>query len=114
MMTEEEFVQVETLRKAGWTITQIAAELGYHPATVSKWLREGPTPPRRRAVSDRVIDDRWAGRIEGLLEHNRDLLATSIMRVLVAEGFEGGYSTLTLEFPLRLGHSVYAAMLSVF
>ncbi|NQV07006.1 helix-turn-helix domain-containing protein [bacterium] len=38
MMTEEEYVKVEALRKAGWTITQIADELGYHPATVSKWL----------------------------------------------------------------------------
>ncbi len=77
MMTEEEFVQVEALRKAGWTSTQIVEELGYHPATVSKWLREGPPPPRRRPVSDPVIERRWAARIEGLLEHNRDLLATS-------------------------------------
>lgn len=42
MMTEEEYVRVETLRRAGWTIGQIADESEYHPATVSKWLREGP------------------------------------------------------------------------
>ncbi|MGH8936912.1 MAG: IS21 family transposase [Acidimicrobiia bacterium] len=95
MMTEEEFVRVETLRKAGWTISQIADELGYHPATVSKWLREGPPPPRRLGVAEPVIEDRWAARITELLEHNEDLLATSILRVLRVEGFEGGYSTLT-------------------
>jgi len=95
MMTEEEYVRVDTLRKAGWTISQIAAELGYHPATVSKWLREGPPPVSRSAVSDPVIDERWASRVGQLLEHNRDLLATSILRVLEAEGFNGGYSTLT-------------------
>jgi transposase len=95
MMTEEEYVRVDTLRKAGWTISQIASELGYHPATVSKWLREGPPPVSRPAVADPVIDERWASRVGELLEHNRDLLATSILRVLEAEGFDGGYSTLT-------------------
>jgi len=73
MMTEEEYVRVETLRRAGWTIGQIADELGYHPATVSKWLREGPPPSRRRPVAVPVIDDRWAGRVAELLDHNEDL-----------------------------------------
>ena len=59
----------------GWTIFQIAEEVGEHPATVSKWLAEGPPPVRRAAVTGPVIDDRWA-RIDGLLEQNRDLLAT--------------------------------------
>jgi len=51
MMTQEEFMKVQELRAAGWTIVQIAEEVGYHPATVSAWLRNGG--PRRPGVRHR-------------------------------------------------------------
>ena len=35
MMTQEEFMEVQVLRSAGWSIRQIAEHVGYHPATVS-------------------------------------------------------------------------------
>ena len=44
MMNQEDFVKLANLRRQGWTIREIAAETGYHPATISKWLREGPPP----------------------------------------------------------------------
>lgn len=38
MLTQEEYVhEVLELRRQGWTIGEIAAQVGYHPATVSKW-----------------------------------------------------------------------------
>ena len=37
MMTQEEFMEVQVLRAAGWSIRQIAEHVGYHPATVSSW-----------------------------------------------------------------------------
>jgi IS30 family transposase len=52
MMTQEEFMDVVALRRQGWTITDIAAEIGHHPETVSKWLNRaarrlaGRLPPR--------------------------------------------------------------------
>ena len=39
MMNQETYVKLEDLHKQGWTIKEIAAETGYHPATVSKWLK---------------------------------------------------------------------------
>jgi transposase len=96
MMTQEEFMNVKALKAAGWTIRQIAHHLGYHPATVSAWLKAGGPPPKRSTpVDERVIDERWRQRIAALLAHNAELRATSIMRVLRAEGFDGSYQTLT-------------------
>ncbi len=43
-MTQEEFMDVVALRRQGWTITDIAAEIGHHPETVSKWLKQGGPP----------------------------------------------------------------------
>ena len=63
MMTQEEYVnEVLALRRQGRTIAEIAAELGYHPATVSKWLRHGGPPPARTVEpAVRVICQRPAG-----------------------------------------------------
>ena len=47
MMTQEEFMDVVALRRQGWTITDIAAEVGRHPDTISKWLRAGGPPAHR-------------------------------------------------------------------
>jgi hypothetical protein len=41
-----------------------------------------------------VVDQRWAGRIEELLGRNPNLLASSVYRLLVAEGFPASYPTL--------------------
>ena len=64
MMTQEEYVNgVLALVRQGKTIKEIGEELGYHPATVSKWLRSGGPPPARAvAPAERVMDERWAGR----------------------------------------------------
>jgi transposase len=96
MMTQEEFMDVQSLHAAGWTIRQIAEHAGYHPATVSDWLRNGGPPPKRATpVEELVIDERWQTRIAGLLSQNAQLQASSIMRVIGAEGFDGSYPTLT-------------------
>jgi IS30 family transposase len=52
MMTQEEFMDVVALRRQGFTIVDIAALVGRHPQTVSKWLKQaarrlaGRLPPR--------------------------------------------------------------------
>ena len=96
MLTQEEYMDVVALRRQGWTIGQIAESVGHHPATVSSWLKRGGPPPRREAPAGRVavIDDRWAARIGELLAANEELLATSVERILRAEGWEGSYPSL--------------------
>jgi lambda repressor-like predicted transcriptional regulator len=110
MMTQEEFMDVVALRRQGWTITDIAAEVGRHPDTVAKWLKAGG-PPERRQVVDSVIDQRWARRVEELLAKNPNLLASSVYRLLVAEGFSASYPTLvrhlrSVRGPRRVGPRV--------
>ena len=51
MLTQEEYRDVLGMRRQGWTINEIARETNYHPATVSKWLKDGGPPPAR--TSDR-------------------------------------------------------------
>lgn len=42
MMSQEEYMeQVLALRRQGLSIKEVAAVVGYHPATVSFWLKNG-------------------------------------------------------------------------
>jgi transposase len=96
MMTQEEYVSgVLALKRQGKTISEIADELGYHPATISRWLRDGGPPAARSiAPAERVIDERWEERIRQLVEPPADkLLATSVFEIISAEGFDGSYPT---------------------
>ena len=96
MLSQEEYMDVVALHRQGWTIGQIAESIGRHPATVSSWLKKGGPPPRRAAPAGHVpvIDDRWAARIDELLDANPELLATSVERIIRAEGYGGSYESL--------------------
>jgi transposase len=96
MLTQEEFMDVLKLRHEGFTITEIADELGYHPATIARWIAAGGPPPARETDrSELLIDEHWARRIEMLLEANPRLLATSVFAIIETEGFEGSYPTVS-------------------
>jgi len=96
MMTQEEYMDVKALKAGGWTIKQIAEHLGYHPATISSWLKAGgPLPTRSVPEAELVVDERWRSRIAELLRHNAHLQGSSIMRVISAEGYSGSYQSLT-------------------
>lgn len=94
MMNQEEYVDVHALKNEGHTIKEIAEQLGFHPATISKWLRNGG-PPTRVEVPDeqRVMTAAWRARIVALLTKHERLLAVSIHNKLRVEGFEGSYPT---------------------
>jgi transposase len=85
--------EVLVLKHQGWTITEIADELGYHPATISNWLASGGPPERRRPQAPPLIDEHWAARIAQLLARSPRLLATSVFEIVTAEGFSGSYPT---------------------
>ena len=95
MMTQEEYMNLMALRRQGRSITEIADELGYHPATVSLWLRNGGPPPARTIdPATRVIDEVWAERIGELIRPPAEkLLANSVFEIIAAEGFGGSYPT---------------------
>jgi transposase len=115
MMTQEEFMDVQALHRQGFTITDIARAVGHHPATVSAWIKRGGPPLGRQTdPADRVVDEHWARRITALLEANPNLLATSVERLLRAEGFEGSYPTLVRHLrELRGVRKHHSAQVSV-
>jgi transposase len=105
MLTQEEYVQrVLELKRQGWSVTEIAREVGYHPATVSKWLKQGG-PPEKRTVNstERVIDVRWAKRIDELIAPPSKLLATSVFEIVCAEGYPGSYPSVVRHVRARRG-----------
>ena len=93
MMTQEEYMDLLALRRQGKTIAEMAYELGYHPATVSGWLKNGGPPPARTiAPAVRVVDEGWAERIRLLTQPPAEkLLARSVFEIIAAEGFGGSY-----------------------
>jgi len=84
-------VNVNDLHKQGWTISEIAAETGWHRTTVSKYLKDGP--PAARATEAPVMTEEWRSRIDTMLGAYPRLLSVSVHNKLRAEGFEGSYPT---------------------
>ena len=105
MMTQEEYVQrVLELQRQGWSVKEIAADVGYHPATVSKWLKQGGPPPKRSvSPASRVVDDRWARRIDQLITPPSKLLSTSVFEIIRAEGYPGSYPSVVRHVRARRG-----------
>ena len=96
MLTQEEYMNVLKLRHEGFTIAEIADELGYHPATISRWIEKGGPPMARETDrSELLIDEHWERRIQMLLEANPRLLATSVFSIISIEGFLGSYPTVS-------------------
>ena len=63
MMTQEEFMDVKAMKRQGLSIKEIAEETGYHPSTISNWLKNGGPTEKRSSVVPAVIDERWSARI---------------------------------------------------
>ena len=98
MMNQEMYVNIKDLREQGWTLEEISAETGWHPATISRRLRQGPPPAKRPTPdSSKVMNARWSEKVQTLIGDHPRLLGISVFRCLQAEGFEGGYSTVTRE-----------------
>jgi transposase len=92
MMTQEEFMDVLGMRRQGLSFKEIGDDLGYHPATIAKWVKAGGPPPARTVEEvDRVVDEVWADRLLSLLIGNPKLLAKSLFEIVSAEGFTGSY-----------------------
>jgi transposase len=102
MMTQEEFMDVKAMKRQGLTIKEIAEETGYHPSTISDWLKNGGPPTKRVRSVPPVIDEVWAARIGELVRAAPRLLATSVFELIAAEGYAGSYVTVARHlFDLR-------------
>lgn len=85
-------MDVLAMKRQGMSYVEIGDELGYHPATIAKWVKAGGPPPARSVDErDRVVDPVWADRLTALLVGNPKLLAKSLFEIISAEGFEGSY-----------------------
>ena len=91
MMTQEEFMDVRAMKRQGMSIKEIAEETGYHPSTISGWLRNGGPPERRPSSRSAVIDEHWAAEIAALVHKSPRLLATSAFELIKAQGYGGSY-----------------------
>jgi len=91
MMTQEEFMDVMAMKRQGHSIKEIAEETGYHPSTISSWLKNGGPPAKRSSPNPPVIDEIWSARIAELVRAAPRLLATSVFELIRAEGFTGSY-----------------------
>ena len=98
MIDQETYVRIHELHRQGWTCNEIAAEMGLHPSTVSKYLK-ADGPPTARQVPDEllVMNAFWKRRIASLIDAYPRLLGVSVFNKLRAEKFTGGYSTVTRE-----------------
>jgi transposase len=102
MMTQEEFMDVMAMKRQGLSIKEIAEETGYHPSTISSWLKNGGPPARRTSPNPPVIDEVWAARIAELVRAAPRLLATSVFELIAAEGYAGSYVSVARHlFELR-------------
>ena len=107
MMTKEEYQQLVGLRAQGLTIKETARRLGYHPATISKWIRAGGPPETRVTPSaTRVLDPRWAQRVAQLLAADPQMFGTQVHHVLQAEGFQGSYPSVVRHLRAVRGYRV--------
>jgi hypothetical protein len=88
MMSQENHVNVNDLHAQGWTINEIASKTGFHPATISKYVKHGP-PLVTRSAEPPVMTEPWRTRIEVMLDRWPRLLAVSVFNKLRASGFEG-------------------------
>ena len=90
MMTQEEYVDVLEMRAKGLTFEEIGAELGMHPATISKWCRQGgPPPARTTAAEDRAVTPVWADRLTALRGGHPKQVAHSLFDVRARGGLGG-------------------------
>jgi transposase len=109
MMTQEEFMDVQAMKRQGLTAIEIAEATGYHRETIGDWLRNGGPSPIRRSTSAPAIDEQRAARIAELLRAAPRLLATSVFEILVAEGYEGSYPSVARHLNALRGPRFKAA-----
>ena len=85
------FCRIHALHEQeGLNIAQIAREVGRHPETVSRWLKQ-PNYTTRKAATRSSLLDPYKGAIVRLLRHH-DYSAAQILQRIREAGYHGGYT----------------------
>lgn len=92
MIAKEEYMDMVSLARQGYSRRQIAQKLGLDRRTVGKYLREQELP-RYKKIKRRSKLEPYYPLIRGWLEQ-QNFQATRIYELLKAEGFEGSYDIL--------------------
>src|SRR5689334_18696764 len=87
MLHKEDFAVMKALHQRGVYQTDIAAELGVHPKTVSRSLKRGGAPSGQRAARGSQLDP-YKARVDQLLAEGV-WNAVVIWRELQAAGYTG-------------------------
>lgn len=100
MLTQGEDVEIQALRKQGWTISAIARHVGRDRKTVRAYLAgERVAGERRRAVEDPF--DRFEPYVRQRLSDDRHVWATTLFDEVTALGYERSYQTFTRQLRTR-------------
>lgn len=88
MLSQEDYIVIKTLKARGVYTTDIAAELGVHPKTVSRALKRGNAPTPSRAKRSSKLDP-YKPQVDQLLAEGV-WNAVVILREIQAVGYTGG------------------------
>lgn len=92
MLSKEDFAVIKALNKRGVYQKDIADQLGVHPKTVSRALKRGTAPVRKKRQRVCKLDP-YKATVDKLLSEGV-WNAVVILREIQAEGYEGGYTML--------------------
>jgi len=92
MLSKEDFLMIKQLHERGVYKKDIAEELGVHPKTVSRALKRGGAPNKKRKRRKSKLAP-FKDKVDGLLSEGV-WNAVVILREIQAEGYEGGVSIL--------------------
>lgn len=87
MLRKEDYVMIKAQKQRGVYLTDIAAELGVHPKTVSRALKRGGAPKRQGPHRGSQLDPH-KGAVDRLLQEGV-WNAVVILREIQAEGYAG-------------------------
>ncbi len=80
------------LRKLGWSIERIAAEVGISARTIERWLAAGCFPERKRRTGDRSLLDEYKPYIDRRWQEGCRKVA-QLCREIREQGYSGSDST---------------------
>jgi transposase len=92
MLRKEDIAVIKSLHRRGVFVKDIAEELGVHPKTVSRVLKNDPNPDRERQRPESKLEP-YKPKIDQLLAEGV-WNAKVILREIQAEGYTGGYTML--------------------
>ena len=87
MLSKEDLAVIKALKKRGVYNKDIAAELNVHPKTVSRALKRGGPPERKRQKTGSKLDP-YKAKVDKLLSENV-WNAMVILREIEADGYDG-------------------------